>query len=599
MTAIGTIYFAMVDEATTVWDELIHSVEDEEVYAFQIDHSEGQFATAEVEIENPSEGLLAPTRDKRVFISIENGGSPKLLFAGRISGFPTDLSTKTIRINYTAQPEDWEDTQDTFLQGEKIAPFYNELFIAPDRRNAAEEILAARPELLHWDRATNVLSLSNIIEGSTLLDIGGEFMFDTLRTTVGEPPLKAVDIDIEVQWEQQGVGTVDCGAAIKNEFNNTGGAPDKQINSLTPHAFEAGWRGARTPTGYTIEEISLDPVANKFSLVTANLRSDTITVNAVDFPTKSGGTAGTRPVSVPRVWYIPKLILQAEYRQKRRENLLATLEATTQDFSLKGNKRGKLAIRLQSPTLEINGALLDVSEPSFFFDIAGGVLTTDGVDVVNNAYLRARAILVKRSRIVETRFEAPLEDVIDIQCDHSMRIVDSRLPGGSLKGKVLGYSFRADGPTGQTVAQITLGSVIGTGVDSAGSGLPSETEIATEVFENEVGPATMTSAIFYDFAVTPVIDQPIDVAQMESDDQFLIDNVTVDNPGQDQVDGFLARNVTSPQFGDGRVDTELENNPTEVTVDLKSMNPQKELAADIELATFPMTLPRQIDLEAP
>lgn len=597
MVAIGTIYFAMVDEAA-VWDELIHSVEDEQVFSLQIDHSEGQFATAEVEIENPSEGLLAPSRDKRVFISIENGGTPKLLFSGRISGFPTDLSTETIRINYTAQPEDWEDIQDTFLQAEKIDPFYNELFIAPDRRNAPEEILAARPELLHWDRASNVLTLSNIIEGSTLLDIGGEFMFDTLRTTIGDPPLKAVDIDIEVQWEQLGVGEVDCAVAIKDEFNNTGGAPNKQINSLTPHAFEAGWRGARTPIGYTILTSSLDPVANSFGLSQANLRSATVDVNAVDFPTKTGGTAGTRPVSVPRIWYIPELRLLAEYRQKRRENLLATLEATTQDFSLKGNQRGKIAIRLQSPTLEVNGAILDVGEPSFFFDIAGGTLTADGAAVANNAYLRGRALLVKKSRVVESRFEAPLEDVIDIQCDHSMRIVDSRLPGGSLRGKVISYSFRVDGDSGQQVAQISLGSVIGTGVDSVGSGLPSETQIATEVFDNEVGPSTMTSAIFYDFVTIPVISEPIDVAQMESDDQFLIDSVTVDNPGQSQVDGFLARNVTSPQFGDGRVDTELEDNPTEITVDLKSMNPEKELAADIELATFPMTLPRQIDLEA-
>jgi len=597
MVAIGTVYFAAVD-AGDVYNPGIHSVEDEEVFSIQIDHSEGQFATCEVEIQNPSEGLLSPSRKKRVFISIENGGSPKLLFSGRITGSPSDLATETIVITYIGQPEDWESVQDVFLQAEKVDPLYNELFIPPDRRNNSEEILAARPELLHWDRATNALSLSNIIEGGTLLDIGGEFMFDTLRTDLGDPPVNAVDINIEVQWEQQGAGTVDCGEAIVAEFTNTGGAPSPQINSLTPLAFEAAWRGARIPLGYTLEESSIDPVADDFGLVQANLRSDIVTVNAADFPTSGGGVLGTRDVSVPRVWYNGKFILQAEYRQKRRENLLATLAADTQDFSLKGDQRETVAIRLQSPILEVNGAILDVTEPSFFYDIVGDVLTTEGAKVVNNAYLRARAILVKRARVVETRFEAPLEDVIDIQCDHSLRIVDDRLPGGALRGKVLSYSFRVDGDSGQQVAQISLGSVIGTGLDSTGSGLPSETQIATEVFDNEFGAGTMTSAIFYDFASTPAISEPIDVSQMEVDDQFLIDLVTVDNPGQAQKDGFLARNVVSPQFGDGRIDTELEDNPTAITIDLKSMNPSKELAADITLATFSMTLPKQVDLEA-
>jgi len=595
MAKIGLVYFAMVD-AGDVWNPLIHSVEDEQVFGLQIDHSEGQFATAEVESQNPSEGLLAPTREKRVFISIENGGVPKLLFSGRIAGFPTDLTTETIRINYTAQPEDWEAAQDAFLQAEKFAPYWNELFVPPDRRDHPEEILAARPELLHWDRATNVLSLSNVIEGTTFLDIGTEFMFDTLRTQIGDPPLKAVDIDIECQWEQLGVGEVDCGTPIKDKFNNTG-SPNKQINSLTPYAFEAAWRGARTPTGYAILRSSLDPVANAFGLAQANLRTNSITVHAADFPTKTGGVLGTRPVSVPRIWYKGELILQAEYRQKRRENLLAVLEADTQDFSLKGDQRGEVKLRLQSPTLEVNGAILDVGAPSFFYDLGGTVLTVDGQEVADNAYLRARALLMKRARIVEARFEAPLEDVIDIQCDHSIRIEDSRIPAGSLRGKVIGYSFRVDGDSGQQVAQISLGSVIGTGLDSVGSGLPSEIELGTQVFDNEVGAATMTSAIFYDFDSAPVIAQPIDVDQMESDDQYLVDLVTVDNAGQSQVTGWDARDVGAA--GDGRVDLELENNPTEITVDLKSMNPEKELATEITLATFSMALPKQINLEAP
>lgn len=588
MAIVDIVYFAAVDPLD-VFDELIHSVEDEEIYFLKIDHSEGEFATLEVEIRNPSEGLLSPSRKERVFISIENGGSPILIFSGRIIGSPTGLTNQTVRIQYIGQPEDWDTVQDTFLDTLKVAPFFNQLYIPADRRDLAEEILAARPELLHWNRSTNALSLSNIIEGSSFIDLAGDVIEDTVRVDIGDPPLKAIDITIEAQWEQVGLGTVDVGEQIRLEFTNTAiGTP--QINTLTPLAFEDGWRGARIPTGYVIEESTLIPVADQFGLGQNDLRSGAAIVAGADFPTKAGATPASRSVTVPRVWYEGRLVLQAVYQQKRREAFTATLEATTQAFSLKGNKKEDLSIRLQNPSADAQGAVLDAREPSFFFDIAGAALTTDGREVIEHGLMRARARLMKSARIIEVRFQANLEDVIEtISCDHNIRIEDSRIPGGSIRGKVLGYTLSVDGDSGQTVADIVIGSVIGTGVDSVGTGAPSEVKIADTSFANEFGASPMSSAIFYDLPVDPTISVPIDVAAMESDDTFLVDGVTVDNDGESQNTAFAAT---------GRPDLFLRDNGTGVTVDLKSMNPLAELFATVVITTEPMTLPIQTDLEA-
>lgn len=595
MAPIGRIYFAAVDTGD-VYNPAIHSVEDEDVFGLAISQVEFQFAIAEVKIKNPSEGLLSPTRKQRVFLSIDNGGSPKLIFSGEIVGIPSEIATNLVTIQYIGQPSDWEVVQQTLFDSLKVSPFFNPLFAPESRRNSGAEILAARNDSLNWDRRTNTVTLTNILEGSQLIDLAGDYRADSLRINVGDPPVRIVNINIEAQWEQVGIGEVDVGTAITAEFTNTITTP--QLNTLTPLAFEDGWNGVTIPAGYTIKETKLTPVADAFGLVQGDLRSAFTTVDGADFPTAANNQPPQRVTSVPRVWYIGSMKLQAVYQQKRREVISAIYNMPTQDFALKSNLFEDLNIRIQNPTAAQQGSILDRKAASFFWDIAGDVLTADGRDVIEHALLRANAITTKASRIVEVQFDAGLIEMIDVTLDHSIRLVDARFPGGSFRGKVIGYTFNWDGDTGQNNAQITLGGVIGTGADSVGTGAPSETQIGTRVYDNEFGAATMTSAIFYDVPVFPVIDEPIDVVQMEASDSFLIDGVTVTDDGESQNTGFEATSIIAPFFGDGRPDTFLQNNRTKIEVDLKSMNPEAELFAQIDVTVEDVTVPRQTDLEA-
>lgn len=587
---IGKIYFAAVDPGT-VYDDLIHSVEDEIVLNLRISQAEGEFARAEVEIENPGEGLLNPLRKKRCFISIENPdvGTPKLIFAGRILGYPTDITKETVTLEYVAQPENWESDQDALIQGAKTAPFYNELFVSNDRRDDPAEVLAGRTSLLYWDRVTNTVALSDIVEDGTLYDLAEKPFFDSISFDIGDPPVTTVNFDIETQWTQTAVGIVNAGLAITNAFSSPVG---NQVNTLTPYSFEDAFNGVELPAGYTIKEQSIAPTANAFGLAQANLKSSNVSVAAADFPFASGGTAGTRVLSVARVYYIIKLILNAVYQQKRRETAKITLNAITQEFALKSEQTKNVFVRIQNPTETEQGSILEDDKPSFFYDTQLSDYTTFGREVIEHGLARSRAIVTKSARIIETSFAVDLREVIDLTVNDTVRFTDSRFPGGAIRGKVISYNFAVSEGGGYD-AEITIASMIGTGVDSVGTGAPTESSILQETYNNEFGAATMNSEIFYDIG-TPTISEPIDTFEMQNDDQYLITATNVSNDGTTQ-DALIAAESLP---GGGRPDTVLQNNPTGVTMDLRKLNPDKEIATDLVISVEDFTLPKGTDLEA-
>lgn len=847
----GKLYFAEVDPGEP-FNPAVHNREDQDILSLTISQDENQFAIAEVEYKNPGSGLLGVSRKKRVFISEEILGVAVLQFSGRIVGYPNDLSGETIKVTYIAQPDGWETVQKDFFDTLKVAPYYSDLFVSESRRDIEGDILAGYSSLIYWDRIDETIKLSDIIEGSELVNIGENFFYNTLRTQLGDPPLQKIDLNVEAQWQQYGVGEVDVGSAITATFTNS--VTSAQINTLTPLAFEDGWKGVRIPTGYTILKNKLTVTADGFGLSNEDLRSGIITVLAADFPTKSGGTGGNREVSVPRVWYIGELILQAVYKQKRRENLIASVSSDIQDIALKKDKSEEMFLRIQDPTAQAQGAVFSGKLASFFTNVNTGELSALGQEVVEHALMRARARLIKTARVVEIQFECPYELARNITTDKSVSIIDNRLPGGSIRGKVTSYILSVDGDSGQSLAKIRLACTIGLGVDCAPSGAPNEHGVGSVSYENEFGAigndidaftdtgetktmeqgqssvdgmewrndgtsyyimdssqglirqydcptpysiigsshnvakrssvgsskfglkassdglhwfvadssakaireihvtispqpwelsnnsgifdifsmggelnglptsldispdgtvmivgshlghiaqyilgtpwvpstavydtafnigvylrairfdhtgnnlivlqsgstvfhqytlsstydidgavnsgvtysvptlaartfaisvdgahlisdntsniirnsikiasTTMESCFYYNLTSSPIIENPIDVSQMETDDQYLIDDVTVFGDGQNQVNAFLAQNILPPENGAGRPDLVLDGNPTAVTVDLKSMNPEAELQIDIDLTVQPLTLPKQVDLEA-
>jgi hypothetical protein len=68
-----------------------------------IAQTEGEFATAEIVIENPGEGLLNPARKQYAWISVTADAVTTAMFFGRVTAFPRDLAGQQVTLEFTAQ----------------------------------------------------------------------------------------------------------------------------------------------------------------------------------------------------------------------------------------------------------------------------------------------------------------------------------------------------------------------------------------------------------------------------------------------------------------------------------------------------------------
>lgn len=93
-----TFHFAWVrPEETTFGTE--HAREDEEVFAFRLDHTEGDFAMLSIEIRNPRRRLLEG-EDIWMWLALDT----EPLFFGRLVAIPEDLHGEIVTLNFRVRP---------------------------------------------------------------------------------------------------------------------------------------------------------------------------------------------------------------------------------------------------------------------------------------------------------------------------------------------------------------------------------------------------------------------------------------------------------------------------------------------------------------
>ena len=146
-------YFAWADASETAFGPQ-HHVEDEEVFAFKVEHAEGEFASLSVEIRNPRIGLLAPARKTWAWLSWDNGTTVVPLFFGRLVGVPSDLHQEVVTLAFTARPADYNAQKLALAETLKVAPYWDPIWIDPDQRDDPDVVLEARSQLWHIDRVT-------------------------------------------------------------------------------------------------------------------------------------------------------------------------------------------------------------------------------------------------------------------------------------------------------------------------------------------------------------------------------------------------------------------------------------------------------------
>lgn len=240
-----------------------------------------------------------------------------------------------------------------------------------------------------------------------------------------------------------------CGGQlfISNVVSQSGSVPSAAVTSYTegPGAVSTDIYGN---TNYTATSgISYDPYAG--------IDSDSGDDKAIPMHVSYS------QVLIPNWLVNTKLVLGYNAGGKRNE---------TADFTLIADLQSIVALPDATDvveTLELNGT--DVGLP-----IDGSIPIVDGT---RNAYfptergqlsleygiLRARAHMLMRARAVSLSWDVPFDRAINLTCRKNAQLTDSRIPGGVAQGKIIAYSFGADGDAGTMIGNVTVGCAIGHG----------------------------------------------------------------------------------------------------------------------------------------
>lgn len=269
------------------------------------------------------------------------------------------------------------------------------------------------------------------------------------------------------------------------------------------------------------------------------------------------------------------LILGWQYRQKRKETVRFTLEQTTQ---LDGT------IRPLARTLNLRLQEVVIPDESTFF------LTLRGRQAVEHTLEIARAHLAASARCLELEITIPYEAGFDLSMDTSVRLVDPRLPGGEVVGKVVAYRLHQDGLKAEAWVRLAA-SVGGTGnqplsleyryyvdPDYGDTGIPQHYQT----------PSGLAYANYSDQRPTMGI---LDIGDLSVND--MVREVLVSHDAEKQIQALQHQQYPVRH----NLKHILEEIPTVVSLDLLSLKTRNVAEHTIHLTILhPWTAPKQLNL---
>ena len=553
-------YFAWSREGES-FDLERHQRCDLEILELTIDHREGEVALATVVV---SQLKLPSWEERHVYISVEG----KVLFSGRLVGLPIKISKDLISLELTSEPLDAQTQLQKLALELKQPPFWDEAFVDPHEHNNPAEWLEARNALFAWDRSHGTVSVSDLFQGRHTIDLTNKFFEDSLKVSLGETPLSKVSVNLSVEWVQQGSGEVSLGSKIASAF------PGGMINTLTPKALQANWpkEGQKLgKSGFWVVRSHLKDVRPPKTGILDIY--PTLTPEFLDW---DESTQIPKKQRAKRSWMQGTLILGWQYWQKRKETVRFTLEQMTQlDGTIRPLVR-TLNLRLQE--------VANAGESTFFLKIRGR-------QAVEYALEMARAHLAASARCLEVEITLPYEAGFDLSMDLSVRLVDTRIPGGEVVGKVVAYQLRQDGLKAE--AWVRLAASVGGMVDQP---LPSGSYYY-------VDPAYGDTAIPYHYQTSSGLlyanysDQRPTTGILEIGDLSLSDilrEVVVSHDATKQIQALQRQQYPVRQ----NLKHVLEEIPTVVSLDLLSLKTTSVAEHTIHLTTLrPWTAPKQVNLK--
>lgn len=474
----GPWYFAWI-EPDEVFDPDVHNRFDERVLSIAITHAEGDIPALTIALKNPRVGLLSSGRNVWAFLARDVAGVPTLEFKGRLIGIPSDLHKEAVTLEFTARPLDFVEQKEALADELRVLPYWDELWVTEDQ-SSPDTVLESRSALFHIDRRTLEVSISDVLQGEDDDITIENHLFSSLSVSYGQQPLRRIDITAEVTWDQEGKGDVDITDLIWQEFQ-TEGSPWNwpNVGSYTTDGLLDDWPKANDDLGGGWS-MSPDAVAEraglgfddfKYQKVWTDQTQDTkdenlslqqtVGTTGVNFLAANMATDGwvdwTAVFTVGQIRQ--KTILHYETKRNRTERATFSIEADVQPILVdpEGSDVETLEVSsdLVNKPVDPDGALpiQDLRRNCYF-------PTERGSKSLEHLMLLGRAKLRFRSRAVIMTFRMK-GWVPDINCRRNIILVDDRLPGGQVSGKITAYTLFAKKAM---YTDITIGCAIGNGV---------------------------------------------------------------------------------------------------------------------------------------
>jgi len=240
-------------------------------------------------------------------------GSDEILLRGKLAGPPIKVEGHFSEIELLAKPDDFSQKIEVFQKNNRDHPYWDILYIHPDKINNFDERQDVNTTSIYCDRWTGELSYSNWNHGKQAFNIKENFFKESLQIKKVGNPLKACTVRVHAHWIQKQGGIENISPAIRRAF------PRNKVHSFSKNALLDKWpdSGQRLgKSGVWIVKSTLEPVNLPASLYPRyspqlSLEDD---------------EGHIKPFRVKKHWFKPKLWIGWQAEQKRRETFIFTLQ---------------------------------------------------------------------------------------------------------------------------------------------------------------------------------------------------------------------------------------------------------------------------------
>ncbi len=290
-----------------IWNQKITiNKESISIFDLEISQEEGKFSKARLVV--ASDMPLPPT-DTEALIQGEN---QEVFFKGLLVGAPLKREGYFSEIEFIARPSDFLEKLNVLQKESRVPPYWDALWLRPEKRKDDQEIQGVRTASLYCDRRTGELSWSDWFEGRKVVDLSQHIFQDSLSVNLVRNPLKSCTVNVSAHWVQSEEGITDLAPAIRRSF------PHHKMSTYTQKALTEKWpepgkRLGRSGLWVVRSELKpMFPVSRLYPRYSSSLLLE-------------GEEKRRKAYRLERHWFKPTFWVGWRYQQKRKETLSLTL----------------------------------------------------------------------------------------------------------------------------------------------------------------------------------------------------------------------------------------------------------------------------------